>query len=37
MRPGGLLLIGHTETLHGLRTGLRLLKPSVYQRPEGTS
>jgi chemotaxis protein methyltransferase CheR len=36
MRPGGLLLIGHTETLHGLRTGLRLVKPSVYQRPEGT-
>ena len=30
MRPGGLLLIGHTETLTGISTGLSVLRPSVY-------
>lgn len=35
LRPGGLLMVGHAETLSGLRHGLQLLKPSVYVRPEG--
>jgi chemotaxis protein methyltransferase CheR len=30
LRPGGLLLIGHSETLTGLSTSLRVMKPSVY-------
>ena len=31
--PGSLLLVGHAESLAGLQTGLRLLKPSVYVMP----
>ena len=34
LRPGGLLCIGHTETLSGLRCGLKLVRPSVFRRPE---
>jgi chemotaxis protein methyltransferase CheR len=34
LRPGGTLLIGHAETLTGLGTGLKLVGPSVYRRPE---
>ena len=33
LRPGGLLMIGHTETLTGLRTLLRAERPSVYRKP----
>ena len=36
LRPGGLLLIGHTESLQGLRTGLQLVQPSVYRKPGGS-
>ena len=32
LAPGGLLLIGHSETLTGLETGLALVEPSVYSR-----
>ena len=32
LRPGGLLFIGHAETLNGLRTGLVLERPSVFRR-----
>jgi chemotaxis protein methyltransferase CheR len=32
--PGGYLLIGHSESLHGLNIGLRCLKPSIYQNAE---
>jgi chemotaxis protein methyltransferase CheR len=35
MRPGGLLCIGHTETLSGIRSGLKLVRPSVFRRPVG--
>ncbi len=31
MAPGGLLCIGHTETLNGIRSGLKLLRPSVFR------
>ena len=30
LRPGGLLLIGHAETLLGLETSLRMVRPSVF-------
>lgn len=34
LRPGGLLMIGHSETLNGLRTGLSIVRPSVYRKSE---
>ena len=30
--PGGMLCIGHTETLSGLRTSLEMVRPSVFRR-----
>jgi len=33
LRPDGLLLIGHTETLTSLNTNLIAVKPSVYRKP----
>ena len=33
LRPGGLFLIGHSETLHAVTTQLRLVRPSVYEKP----
>lgn len=35
LRPGGLLCLGHTETLSGLRSGLRMERPSVFRRGAG--
>lgn len=32
LRPGGLLMIGHAESLMGLKTGLTAISPSVYQK-----
>jgi chemotaxis protein methyltransferase CheR len=32
LRQGGLLVIGHAESLHGLELPLRVVAPSVYQR-----
>ncbi|HET9598374.1 MAG TPA: protein-glutamate O-methyltransferase CheR [Anaeromyxobacteraceae bacterium] len=34
LRPGGLLCIGHTETLSGIRNGLKMQRPSVFRRQE---
>ena len=31
LRPGGYLLIGHSESLTGLKVPLRCIKPSIYQ------
>lgn len=31
--PGGILFIGHSETLSGITTGLRAVRPSVYRKP----
>lgn len=31
LRPGGLLIIGHAETLHGVSHRLHALKPSLYR------
>jgi chemotaxis protein methyltransferase CheR len=33
VRPGGHLFVSHSESLHGLVTGLDLVRPSVYCRP----
>jgi chemotaxis protein methyltransferase CheR len=33
LRPGGHLLIGHAESLHGLSTRLSVVVPSVYRKP----
>ncbi|GGL07452.1 CheR family methyltransferase [Mangrovihabitans endophyticus] len=35
LRPGGHLLIGHSETLHGIGTDLRMVQPAVYRREAG--
>jgi chemotaxis protein methyltransferase CheR len=33
LRPGGLLCIGHTETLSGIATSFKMHRPSVFRRP----
>jgi chemotaxis protein methyltransferase CheR len=33
VKPGGRLFIGHSETLNGIDTTLRVERPSVYRRP----
>lgn len=33
LRPGGLLVVAHSETLNGIRTNLRTVRPSVYRKP----
>lgn len=35
LRPGGFLMIGHTETLTGIECGLNFEKPSIYRKPVG--
>jgi len=32
LRPGGLLVVAHSETLNGIRSGLRTVRPSVYRK-----
>jgi len=32
LRPGGLLVVAHSETLSGVQTGLRIVRPSVYRK-----
>lgn len=32
VRPGGLVLVGHSETLSGLSTALEVVAPSVYRK-----
>jgi len=32
LKPGGHFFISHSETLHGLSTELRMIKPSIYQK-----
>lgn len=33
LRPGGLLFIGHAETLNGVKTRLQFVRPSVFRMP----
>ena len=35
VRPGGLVMVGHSETLSGLETALQVVAPSVYRRSGG--
>lgn len=35
LRPGGLALVGHSETLTDLKNSLIAIKPSVYRKPGG--
>jgi chemotaxis protein methyltransferase CheR len=35
LHPGGRLIIGHAETLHGISTNLKMTSPSIYQRDGG--
>ena len=35
LRPGGLFLLGHTETLNAIRTNLRMVRPSVFRLSAG--
>jgi chemotaxis protein methyltransferase CheR len=32
LNPGGYLLTGHTESLTGIRHGLKYVQPAAYQR-----
>lgn len=32
LRPGGWLILGHCESLHGLNLGLTTLRPSIYRK-----
>lgn len=34
LRPGGYLIVGHSETLSGIPSRLRVATPSIYQLPE---
>lgn len=36
LRPGGLFFTGHAESLSSLRTGLQMLQPSVFIKPNGS-
>jgi chemotaxis protein methyltransferase CheR len=33
LRPGGYFLVGHSETLNGVNEEVRLVQPSIYQKP----
>lgn len=35
LRPGGYLIVGHSESLNGVTEGLQLVLPSVYRKPPG--
>lgn len=32
LKPGGILVVGHTETLAGIKHGMRVIRPSVYEK-----
>jgi len=32
LKPGGVLMIGHTETLAGIQTGLKIVSPPIYYK-----
>jgi chemotaxis protein methyltransferase CheR len=33
LEPGGYLLIGHAESLLGVRHGLEYVQPAIYRKP----
>lgn len=34
LRPGGWLILGHCESLQGLNVGVKVMRPSIYRKPE---
>jgi chemotaxis protein methyltransferase CheR len=34
LKPGGYLITSHSESLHGISDAVRMVKPSIYQKPE---
>jgi len=34
LRPGGYFVISHSESLHGVTDQLKMVKPSIYRKPE---
>jgi chemotaxis protein methyltransferase CheR len=32
LKPGGYLFVGHSESLTGLSTSLKCIRPSIYQK-----
>lgn len=34
LRPGGYLIVGHSESLHGMEHGLEMHSPSIYRKPQ---
>ncbi|MBW5415819.1 SAM-dependent methyltransferase [Pseudomonas sp. MAG002Y] len=35
LRPGGYFLVSHSESLNGITEALKMVKPSIYQKPHG--
>jgi chemotaxis protein methyltransferase CheR len=33
LRPGGYLIVGHSESLNGINETVRMVKPTIYQLP----
>lgn len=33
LKPGGYFIVSHSESLHGITDGLRLVSPSIYRKP----
>jgi len=33
LKPGGLFFISHTESLHGIKTDLKLVSPAIFRNP----
>ena len=33
LKPGGFLIVGHSESLNGISDGLKIIQPSIYRRP----
>lgn len=33
LEPGGILMVGHSESLSGIQHGLKLVQPAIYERP----
>ena len=36
IKPGGLLIVGHSESLTGIKHSLQMISPAVYRRPLGS-
>ncbi|WDZ96807.1 methyltransferase domain-containing protein [Herbaspirillum sp. WKF16] len=34
LKPGGYLVVGHSESLHGMDLGLEMHSPSIYRKPQ---